>query len=467
MITTYSTTLPRLRDVGNTQIIRFGTGFEFQLPDNGPLPADSSAVVLPCIFGGQLQGPMLLATGTVPRNVPFLDENALREYYNQLKNVVVIVDDRMTDNARNLATSYRINALFIVQLGPQQNEPQNSDDILKLLDSTNVNAVIALAGPQSLVLVQISDKYYFYRGIGNRAHIDTSNLAFGSDVTALIRSVGMEDMADPRMQRMINLADENNTVILPISGQFVRPRDLREMLEELTVNQIQGLQEDIAAAVPQLQVLFNQKDLQELSNGLVSTLQVKVSDVTKPLRDAYIKIFANEYKADDPKSVKRKNAMFGELRKMSKSVQKDLGPLISSLANMMSSQTTSKRTHDLNRLIRKSQIENNVEAAKAMTFETLAGYLEDHAEDMGVMLLNIETTPYRELLSNLTHGAIDARYVQPQATGGSSSSLSSSKRQSARHPFQTPPRLTRSCVACAVILTREFFTSRDSTQVSS
>jgi hypothetical protein len=335
----------------------------------------------------------------------------LREYYNQLKNVVVIVDDRMTDNARNLATSYRINALFIVQLGPQRREPQKSDDILKLLDSTNINAVTALAGPQSLVLVQISDKYYFYRGIGNRAHLNTSNLAFGSDVTALMRSVGMEGLTDPRIQRMINLADEHNTVILPTSGQFVQPRDLQKMLEELPVNQTQSLEEDIAAAVPQLQMLLNQKELQELSNGLVSTLQGKVSNVTTPLRDAYVKFFTEEYKADDPESVKKKNAMLGELRKMSKNVQKNLGPLISSLANMMSSQTTSKRTHDLNRLIRKSQIKGNVEAAKTMTFETLAGYLEDHAEDMGVMMLNIETTPYRQLLGNLTNGAIDARYV--------------------------------------------------------
>jgi hypothetical protein len=63
---------------------------------------------LPCIFGSQLQGPILLATGTIPLNVPFLDETALRDYYKQLKNIVVIVDDGMTDNARNLANSYRI-----------------------------------------------------------------------------------------------------------------------------------------------------------------------------------------------------------------------------------------------------------------------------------------------------------------------------------------------------------------------
>jgi hypothetical protein len=102
-----------------TQLISFGNGIEFQLLDEElPTKSQSSAVVLPCIFGSQLQGPVLLATGTVPSNVPFFNESALREYYEQLKNIVVVADDRMTDNARNLATSYRINALFIVQLSP-------------------------------------------------------------------------------------------------------------------------------------------------------------------------------------------------------------------------------------------------------------------------------------------------------------------------------------------------------------
>lgn len=45
-----------------------------------------------------------------------------------------------------------------------------------------------------------------------------------------------------------------------------------------------------------------------------------------------------------------------------------------------------------------------------MTFDTLAGYLETYAGDMGVMLLNIETTSYGELLGNLKNKTLDARY---------------------------------------------------------
>ncbi|KAH8649256.1 hypothetical protein BX600DRAFT_111958 [Xylariales sp. PMI_506] len=407
IITTNPSAVPSLFDVEDTQMIVFGTGLEFKLPDEGILSKTKpSTVVLPCIFGSQLQGPVLLATGTVPSNVPFPDEDALRDYYEQLKNIVVIVNDKMTDNARNLATSYRLNALFIVQLSPEC-QPKDTDEVLSLLNSANINAVTALAGPQSLILIQISEKYYFYRGIADRAYLNTSGLAFGTDVTSILETVGIGSLIDPRAKRIVNL-DDTNTILLPVLDQSVKPQDLLKLFEELPIDKIQGIEEDIAAAVSQLQILLSQKDLQELSKSLVSTLSAKISDAVSPLREEYIKFLTQEHNTTDPESVSKKNRMLGELRKITKEMQKALEPVISGFANMLSTQTTSKRTHDLKRLVRQTQIRGNVEAVKSMTFETLAGYLEDYAGDMGVMLLNIETTPYCRLLNNLKTAPIDA-----------------------------------------------------------
>lgn len=409
ILTTNLSSLPSFLDLAKAQIINFGTGLEFQLEGALPTNTQSSSVVLPCIFGSQLQGPLLLATGTVPSNVPF-DQISLQDYYNQLNNILVVVDDRMTDNARNLATSYRINALFIVQLSPQT-KSEKTDDVLSLLNAANINAVTALAGPQSLILVQIFEKLYFYRGLANRAYINTAKLAFGSDVTSVIESVGLESILDPRAKRVVNL-DDANTIILPVSDQLVRPQDLQKLFEKLPVDKITDLEEDISAAVPQLQILLSQKDLQELSKSLVSALCAKISNATAPLRKTYIEFLTQEYQNKDPESMKKKSKMLGNMRKSTMEWQKAFAPVISSLANMMTSQTTSKRTHDLKRLIRQAQIQGNVAAAKSMTFDTLAGYLETYAGDMGVMLLNIETTPYQNILGNLNSAAIDARYVQ-------------------------------------------------------
>ncbi|KAJ5382182.1 hypothetical protein N7517_000093 [Penicillium concentricum] len=407
VFTTDLVTLPSFLDLEKAQVVRFGTGIEFELPGEKLLTkAEPSAVVLPCIFGTQLEGPFLLATGTVPSDVPFANEISLREYYKQLKSAVVIVDDRMTDNARNLAPIYRINALFIVQISPQS-QPNSTDEIMSLLNSANINAVTALAGPQSLILVQISERYYFYRGIANRAHINTSRIEFGSDVTSILEAVSMESILDPRIQRIVTLGDED-PIVLPTSGQLVQPKELQALFEKLPINQVEELEEDISAAIPQLQMLLNEKDLRELSRALVFALSTKISSVTAPLKNTYSKYIAEEFKITDPESAKKKNSMLGELRKLTRETQLALEPLISSLSNMISARTTSKRTHDMKRLIRQTQIQANVEVVKSMTFDTLAGYLETYAGEMGVMLLNIETSSYSQLLGNLKGTAIDA-----------------------------------------------------------
>ena len=68
--------------------------------------------------------------------------------------------------------------------------------------------------------------------------------------------------------------------------------------------------------------------------------------------------------------------------------------------NIVSTQTTSTRTHDLKRLVRQSTIKSNVDNAKSMGFEKLASLLEEHAEQMGVLIVNIDTLKYQEYLHN-------------------------------------------------------------------
>lgn len=407
IFSTHSVTIPSFMDLERAQEIKFGTGLEFKFSEEVSSDTPFSNVVLPCVFGSQLKGPVLLATGTVPVNVPFLNAAALRDYYAKLKDVVFIVDERMTDNARNLAPSWRINATFIVQVTSTK-EINNADDMLELLNGLNINMVTALAGPQSLILIQISDKYYFYRGIANSNILDTSALEFGADVTSTVLSTDMKSMLDPRIRRIINL-DDTNTILMPTSGQWVKPEDLSTMLEKLSIDKIEELKDDISAAVPQLQMLLNQKAIQDLSKTLIAVLSAKVENVTSPLKDSYVDFLKNQHDAADPESVKKKNRMLGELRKAGKAAQTAVGSLIAGLGSMVSTQTTSKRAHDLKRLARQAQIASNVEAAKSMTFDDLAGYLETYAEEMGVLLLNIESQPYRRLLGTLKNGTIDAR----------------------------------------------------------
>lgn len=110
-----------------------------------------SDTVLPIILGQTLQGPIILASSQQSINVPFKDSKQLHEYYEKAKSIVVVVNSSMMDNAKNLATTLRMNGLFIIQTSVET--PDVDANISELLDKVNINAVTALTGPQSLVLV--------------------------------------------------------------------------------------------------------------------------------------------------------------------------------------------------------------------------------------------------------------------------------------------------------------------------
>ncbi|KAF5543072.1 hypothetical protein FPHYL_11363 [Fusarium phyllophilum] len=406
VLTTNASNIPSFLAASDAQVIRFSTGIEF-MASNVNTDQDESAVVLPCIFGSQLQGPMLLSTGSTPSNVPFKDEKAFCTYYEQLESIAVVVDERMTDNARNLASGLRMNTLFIVQIKTKEKH-ETEEQVSAVLSSANINAVTALAGPQSLIVGNIGDKFYFYRGLANHQILDTTKLSFGADITDVITSNSIESLLAPKIPRLVNLSDAN-TIYLPYSAQVVRPQDLAGIFEGLSIAEINTMHDDITAAVPQLQALLSQKDLQQLSKTLVDTLSAKIDNKMAPLRSEYIAFITANLRTDDQAILNKKNKMLGDIRKANKEVQTVLEPVITSLANMISVQTTSKRTHDMKRLMRQTQIQNNVEATKSMTFESLTGLLEKYAEEMGVMLLNIETVPYKEMLANLKGTTIDAK----------------------------------------------------------
>ncbi|KAK2936566.1 hypothetical protein FoTM2_004512 [Fusarium oxysporum f. sp. vasinfectum] len=392
ILTTDSSNLPSFLAASDAQIIRFSTGIEFMSSDADNTEQNKSNAPIHRKY---------------PSNVPFKDEKALCAYYEQLESIVVLVDERMTDNARNLASGLRMNTLFIVQIKTKEKH-ETEEEVSAVLSSANINAVTALAGPQSLIVANIGEKFYFYRGLANHKILDTTKLNFGEDITEIIMSNSVESLLAPKISRLVNLSDAN-TIYLPYSAQVVRPRDLSQIFEGLSIAEINTMHDDITAAVPQLQALLSEKDLQQLSKTLVDTLSSKIDKKTAPLRSEYIAFITSNLRTDDQAILNMKNKMLGDLRKVNKELQTALEPVITSLANMISVQTTSKRTHDMKRLMRQTQIQNNVEATKSMTFESLTGLLEKHAEEMGVMLLNIETVPYKQMLAKLKGTTIDAK----------------------------------------------------------
>lgn len=234
IIATYGATPSSIFLQETTQIVRFGKGLQWSTGET--TSHEESLTVLPCIFGGLLEGPMLLATGQLPVGIPFQTGQDLRGYYEEAESIVVIVDDNMTDNARNLASNYRLNGLFILQKIGEN--PGDTVDVTPILDKVNINAITALAGPQSLVLVQLGTKFYFYRGLANPTVLDTSSYKFGQDVTEIINEVSKKSLfQDVVWPTIVDLLQEN-PVYLPKTKQAWRIEQLTETFETSSLEDI-------------------------------------------------------------------------------------------------------------------------------------------------------------------------------------------------------------------------------------
>ncbi|EKD17681.1 hypothetical protein MBM_04050 [Drepanopeziza brunnea f. sp. 'multigermtubi' MB_m1] len=124
---------------------------------------------------------------------------------------------------------------------------------------------------------------------------------------------------------------------------------LKQVFESLDIDQIESLEADISAMIPQLQVLMSQKDVVELSRELINVLTVKVRNFTAPMRHVYIKYFTR---------------------------------MLTFLCH----------SSDLQRLQRQAAIQSNVDPVKSTTFEMMAYLLEPNASGICTLVLNIERT---------------------------------------------------------------------------
>lgn len=385
------------------QILRFGRGLEWviggqtsraELNLSGPN-------VLPCILGDMLEGPMLLAIGETPTNVPFRNMAELHQYYKLAKSIAVVVDEKMTDNARNLATTWRLNGLFVLQAS-DAHTPDEALDVVPILEKMNINAITALAGPQSLVLSQLGTKYYFYRGIANPRLVDASSWKFGQDVTDIVLTHGLVKLAElvhlQSWPRLVDLATEN-LVHLPKLNQMLRLNDLEESLKNASMDNIMHLKYDITTIIPQLQTLLPQDKLRKACENLITLVSAKVNGTMGSARREYSRFVVQEFDPTDAESKRRKDALLFNLRQESKVAQQNVQWLTEALGNVVSTQTTSSRVHDLKRLARQAAIQGNVSIAKAMNFEKLSDILEEHAAMMGVLVVNVRTEPYKKYIS--------------------------------------------------------------------
>ncbi|KAJ3345844.1 hypothetical protein HDU91_007218, partial [Kappamyces sp. JEL0680] len=391
--------------------VRFGLGLEVSYNMLQPAEA-SSDNVFPICLGTTLEGPYVLAIGHNYQGPVALSQPQLLSLYSQARGVVVVVSDKMNDQARLLNPKMRLNALFVVQ--PLAKEvPLAALDKLEarneFLANVNINAVTCLAGPQAIVVVAIRDNFYFYRGVRWEGTFPTT-FQFGQDVTDQVRNYLPSQQ--PRLPWRL-LTDLTEDQFVYFQNQQYRVEKMNDLFQAMEFDQVLGMKADVKDVIVQLQVLLGSEAIQALSAELLKLVKAKMDTRTGTKLDEFVSFMKKSGHlarssdlAEREAFLKSKNELTAALKNTEREVRDTLQWLINDIANMSSNRASSSKNSDLKQLLRKNQIADNVAAAENMDQSQYLGILAQHCRLMGAMVGNVEESVLKELLPNVANGRL-------------------------------------------------------------
>lgn len=405
IITEEGCSLPAFIKEQDGNHISFFQGISVHAKQPEDIKMEDSSVVFPCALGNTLEGPMILALGKSMVGAKVTSEQ-YRKLFDKSSVIVFTVSDKMTDQARVLNPDLRCNALYIVQphedLTSKGNQTGGVED---MLNDIKINAITALAGPQSIVVVQLGERYYLHRGIRwEGVFVDVPK--FGEDVTEAIEDIlKVQDMQKRPWNNIISLTANPEVYF---RGKPCTADDLYTNFTSLTLEELESFKPEILDTLVQLQVVMSPKDLPALTSRLQVALKKMMDDSFADAKKEYLdKLMASGGKERDPRLLEK-------YRRGEKQAKVAVQWLIDALAALVSSRISSTRRNDLKQMIRKSKIQDNVAASKEMTYEGLGELLEEHCSEIGMVIANIEETAFRKLMSELSNGKL-LTHLQEQA----------------------------------------------------
>ena len=379
-----------------------------------PTTTSMSPVVLTLAACGTLSGAAAVALGGAfqPNTASTGLRNA-EDYHTVLTHAVVRVvhcSDGMLEQVAG-TPSEAVNAIFIIH--PQRSLSRvptipGQSELEAMLSDVNVTAVTAMAGPLSIVVVQLpSDgRRYFYRGVAWPGLLDTVP-NFGTDVTASLSDERLFRAATPCTTTITTTTattTPRKTAAVSSGGHWMPPAlydrskgapvlfaDTDGQLTEASeaVKRVCGMGRDellaqrrvITRLLSQLQAVLSPAALEpavRLMAGRVHELVTTASDAAAARFNAAVKARASAEtiaEAGAALSLAKANASSG------------LQWLIDILGACMSVKGSAMRRHDLNRLRRKMDISVNVEAAKSMSADQICALLESSCHEHNACLI--------------------------------------------------------------------------------
>jgi len=382
--------------------IGFGSGFTES-------PQLKDVVNLPVLFGPGL-GMAALALGIAPQ----IESASIKATIDNSKLIIVHLTDQWLDSITS-ACHWLGNALFIIhsteidatttdtatatQLGRQQLEAK--------FNHICTNGLV-MAGPNSIVLVEVNQELFWYRGV--RWPGLTEIPKFGDRVTEQFQIENLRNIVLP-----FDLVVSRGTSKVLWFGEMVEIDQAVTSFLQLSLDQMYEQEDHIIDVLTQLSILLNPEKLKQISTQFDQYIMHLIKKENQPYRQQIID-FQQGKDADadadaDTPAVVDLVKISREMAQMKKTIRNKIRKISNALENLVSFQGSSSRDHDLKRRIRKTTIASNVEKSKSMTIDEKCDLLEQTCTQVGILFTNVNDTSLDQLLNSIGSGNLLSYYM--------------------------------------------------------
>ena len=338
-------------------------------------------MTLPCIVG-QLRNNLILSLGKQASG----DNIDYKHLVTNSDIRIILTSDIMTDQAKYTSTTKRLTGIYIIK--PEK--INTNQDIKTILLDLNCNNITSMASPQSFVFVKIKDNYYFYRGL----HYKDYELEFGDCCNDLIKELINDHDYFKNYETFVDIEDKNiiyQNITIPYNN-------ILSIFNNITINYLTENKKDIKDIFVQIGSLLNNQEIIKFSEDLLKLVNDKIINKMKDYKYKLFEIYSNitDSNSNYQEKEDQKESYVQELKKY----KKEINWLKHSLANIISVLNSNTQRNNLNNIIRKNTVYDNVKKSQSMGFEDLENILYDDCSDMGVLITNVDIT---KLNNNLTY----------------------------------------------------------------
>ena len=279
-------------------------------------------------------------------------------------------------------------------------------DIQKFINNLCVNAT-CMAGPNSIVLVNIDEKLYWYRGIRIPGLISKVP-NYCENVTGMFTQDILDEwfLSNTKLPWPLTQSKENRSVFW--RSEMVNISKCLTDLSGMSLYDIYENTDDIIDLLTQISIILESSEIRDLRRQIDKNLNDMQNEFIRPFQEEYYNIIQSVYSGGEKSDLNKASATF---HKKKQEGIKMLQKVSNALQNLVSKRGVSNNNQSIKQRMRESAIANNVDSSKTMTVNDKVDLFEKTCQKVGLLMVDINIDNMKLALQEISKSGFN-NYIE-------------------------------------------------------